>query len=159
MQGGFWRPLPASGLLWLNTAALVAAGAALQWAKVSAGRDEIDGVRICLFAAGVFSLAFLVGQAVLWRQMAAAGHGLTSPAAAFFYLLTGLHGLHLAGGLLALGRTGIGAWRQPDPVRLRLRVGLCAAYWHFLLLVWLVVAATLSGWAGLVVETCRQWLA
>ncbi|MET0428924.1 MAG: cytochrome-c oxidase, partial [Microvirga sp.] len=32
MQVGFWRPLPASGLLWVNTAALVAAGAALQWA-------------------------------------------------------------------------------------------------------------------------------
>lgn len=159
MQGGFWRPLPASGLLWVNTAALVAAGAALQWAKVSADRGEVDGVGICLLAGGVFSLAFLAGQVILWQQLVAAGYGLASPAGAFFILLTGLHGLHLAGGLVALGRTGVLAWDRPDPARLRLSVSLCAAYWHFLLLVWLLVAATLSGFAGLVIETCRQWLA
>ncbi len=55
--------------------------------------------------------------------------------------MTALHGLHVAGGLVALGRTGASVWDDDDQVELReasLSVELCATYWHFLLLVWLV---------------------
>ena len=61
-----------------------------------------------------------------------------NPANSFFYLLTGLHGLHILGGLVALGarrpaRLGRGRRRGSSGFG----VELCATYWHFLLLVWL----------------------
>ena len=67
------------------------------------------------------------------------GYFLTSsPASSFFYLIVGVHGLHLLGGLGALAFTS-GKALSGVPVRqLRLSVELCAIYWHFLLLVWLV---------------------
>ena len=106
MEMGEWRPAPAPKLLWLNTGVLILSSGALHWAQVAARRGKTDAVRAGLLAGGVFALAFLAGQLLAWRQLDAAGYYLTTnPAAAFFYLITGVHGLHLLGGLVALGRT------------------------------------------------------
>ena len=82
-----------------------------------------------------------------------------NPANSFFYLITGLHGLHIVGGLVALGRTTDRAWTPRSRTeRLRLSVELCAMYWHFLLFVWLVLFVLLTGWAGDFIDICRQLL-
>jgi cytochrome c oxidase subunit 3 len=41
---------------------------------------------------------------------------------------------------------------------LRIRVELCAMYWHFLLLVWLLLLVVLSGRANDLINICRQIL-
>jgi cytochrome c oxidase subunit 3 len=136
---GEWKPAPVPKLLWLNTGALILSSGALQWAQIAVKRGKMDAARTGLLAGGVFALVFLSGQLVAWRQLDAAGYYLTAnPAAAFFYLITGVHGLHLLGGLVALGRTLDKAWRGVAVGELRLSVELCAMYWHFLLLVWIV---------------------
>ncbi len=135
-----WRPLPEPWLLWPNTAILILSSVGLQWARVAANRGRIDGVRVGLLAGGGFAFAFLAGQLLAWQQLAALGYfAATNPANAFFYLLTALHGLHLLGGLVAWGRTTAKMWRGCEVVELRLSVELCAVYWHFLLLVWLIL--------------------
>jgi len=103
-------------LLWLNTGVLISSSGALQWAQIAARRGKMDGVRAGLLAGAFFALAFLAGQLWAWRQLDAAGYYLTAnPAAAFFYLITGVHGLHLLGGLVALARTMDKAWRAVTP--------------------------------------------
>ena len=135
-----WRPLPEPWLLWLNTAMLILSSVAFQWAWVSARRGQGDGVRVDLLAAGGFAFAFLVGQLVVWQQLAALGYfAATNPAAAFFYLITALHALHLVGGLVVWGRTTAKVWRGVEVDQVRMSVELCAVYWHFLLVVWLVL--------------------
>jgi cytochrome c oxidase subunit III len=135
-----WRPTPPLRLLWLNTGLLVLSSLAMQWAEVSARRGEIDGVRNGLVAGGAFAIAFVVGQILAWRQLnMLAAFDITNPAIAFFFLITALHGLHLLGGLVAWGRTIAKLWHGSDAVQVRLSVELCTVYWHFLLLVWLVL--------------------
>ncbi len=135
-----WRPLPEPWLLWPNTALLILSSVALQWASVGARRGQMDGVKTGLLVGGVSALAFLAGQLLAWQQMAGLGYfAATNPANAFFYLITGLHGLHLLGGLVAWGRTAAKVWRGYEAVQVRLSVELCAVYWHFLLVVWLVL--------------------
>ncbi len=139
-----WRPLPEPWLLWLNTVFLILSSVALQWARVSARRGQIDGVRDGLLVAGVCAFAFLAGQVLAWQQLVALGYfAKTNPANAFFYLITGLHGAHLLGGLVAWGWTSAKVWRGFDIARVRLSVELCTVYWHFLLVVWLVLFALL----------------
>jgi cytochrome c oxidase subunit 3 len=112
-----------------------------------------------LLAGGVASLYFLAGQLLAWQQLNAAGYFLAaSPANAFFYLITAVHGLHVLGGIAALGRTTFKAWHGVEVSRLRLSVELCTIYWHFLLLVWLILFALLTGWAGSFAVICRQLL-
>lgn len=140
MQMGDWRPLPVPALLWFNTFVLILSSVALQWASVAARRDQPEAMTFALVGAGVTSLAFLIGQIVAWRQLVDAGYGLaTNPANTFFYLLTAAHGLHVTGGIIALARTARKVWRSESVRQVRLSVELCAIYWHFLLLVWLVL--------------------
>jgi cytochrome c oxidase subunit 3 len=164
MQAPDWRDLPIPDLLWLNTAVLVLSSIALQGAQVAArrverGRGQMIDVKIGLLSGAAFALMFLVGQVLAWQQLTGAGYLLASnPANAFFYLLAGLHGVHLIGGLVALGRAGRKVWRDELRSRIRLSVGLCAAYWHFLLLVWLVVLGVLTGWVQDFLVICGRLL-
>jgi cytochrome c oxidase subunit 3 len=140
-----WRPLPQPRLLWANTTVLVASSIALQWAAVAARRGDRGGVQDGLLAGGLTALLFLCGQLLVWRQLLAAGYRpSTNPADAFFYLITAAHGLHVLGGLAALGRAGAKFGRGVALPKLRLGVELCATYWHFLLLAWLCLFALLA---------------
>jgi cytochrome c oxidase subunit III len=164
MQAPDWRDLPVPDLLWLNTAILVLSSVALHGAQVAArrveiGRGQMIDVKIGLLSGAAFAIMFLVGQVLAWRQLTGAGYLLASnPANAFFYLLAGLHGVHLIGGLVALGRAGRKVWRDDLRSRIRLSVGLCAAYWHFLFLVWLVVLGMLAGWVEDFLVICGRLL-
>jgi cytochrome c oxidase subunit III len=135
---------PAPKLLWLNTGLLILSDGALQWAQNSARRGRLESTTRGLLAGGAFAFLFLAGQLIAWRQMISAGYFLTtSPASSFFYLIIGAHGLHLMGGLVALARTTGKALGYSPMRELRLSVELCAIYWHFLLLVWVVFFALL----------------
>src|SRR6266567_3711727 len=154
-----WRSLPVPKLLWFNTGVLITSSIALQWAYMAARRNDMDGVIIGLLAGGASALIFLVGQLLAWQQLKVTGYFVASnPANSFFYLITAMHGLHLMGGLVALGRTTAKVWRGAAMTRVRLSVELCAIYWHFLLLVWLVLLGLLTGWTDSFVDICRQLL-
>ena len=97
-----------------------------------------------LIAAGVFTLSFLAGQLWVWQQLSSSGNFVAAnPANAFFYLLTALHGLHLLGGLWVWAKTTAKVARGVEVGAVRLSVELCTVYWHYLLLVWLVLFALL----------------
>lgn len=141
-----WRPMPDPGLLWVNTGLLILASVALQRARTAVARDDLDGLKPNLMAAGILTFAFLGGQLLVWRQLISGGYYLaTNPADAFFYILTALHGLHLAGGLWFWARASNAVWKglESRPVTevagVRLSVTLCSVYWHYLLLVWLIL--------------------
>jgi cytochrome c oxidase subunit 3 len=160
MQLPDWRTMPLPPILWLNTIMLALSSLALHGAKVAVRRGERTELKLSLIAAGISALAFLSGQLLAWQELADEGYGLTAnPANDFFYVLTGAHGLHLLGGLVALARTTEKAWRVPATERLRLPVELCATYWHFLLFLWLVLLSIWTGWAGEFIDICRQLLA
>jgi cytochrome c oxidase subunit 3 len=139
-----WRALPEPLVLWLNTALLIVSSIGMQWARVNVDRGQLDGVRFGLLLGGCFAFAFLIGQLIAWRQLVDLGYfAATNPANAFFYLMTALHGLHLLGGLVAWVRTSAKVRRGVTLERVRLSVELCAVYWHFLLLIWLLLFALL----------------
>lgn len=136
-----WRPLAEPSLLWANTFMLILSSLAFQWTAAAAERGDAPRVKLGLVAAGSLAFAFLAGQLLAWQQLNESGQFLSSNAAnAFFYLLTGVHGLHLLGGLSVWGRTTVVMWRGGSELgQVRLSVELCAMYWHYLLLVWLVL--------------------
>ena len=105
---------------------------------VEARAANTDRVVTPLLTAGLFAFIFLMGQLIVWQQLARQGYFVASnPASSFFYLITTLHGLHLLGGLVAWTRTTAKIWNGAEAAQIRLSVNLCATYWHFLLVVWL----------------------
>ncbi|SCY64686.1 cytochrome c oxidase subunit 3 [Rhizobium sp. NFACC06-2] len=157
MGGADWWGIPIPGLLWVNTAALAASSLALQWAKTETRPDHRDRLNAALVTAFATAVFFVAGQFLAWQQLISAGYILAdNPSNSFFYMITGLHGLHILGGLFVLGRTAIRARSEPLSARMRLSVELCAIYWHFMLVVWLVLFALFAGWANSFVDLCRQ---
>lgn len=137
--------LPA--ILWWNTALLVAGSGLLVGAVRAVRRSAWSKGRRLLGMALLCGALFLVGQLEAWRSLAAQGVFLqTHPASSFFYVLTAVHGLHLLGGLIALGWALGQSARPQAPVSSRLRrvVENAALYWHFLGLIWLWVFALLG---------------
>lgn len=156
---GDWQPLPVPPILWFNTAMLVLSSLALEWTQHSVRRGNQSQLRLGLAAAGLFAVTFLVGQLIAWGELSASGYYVSgNPANSFFYLVTGLHGLHIIGGLVALGWAGIKAWGREGVESVRLNVELCATYWLFMLFVWMVLFSLLAGWASDFVAFCQQLL-
>jgi cytochrome c oxidase subunit III len=154
-----WRPMPVPRLIWVNTAMLVLASVALQCAVVAERRGDTETVRIALAAGIAATLGFLLGQLAAWRELTLSGYLVSgNPANSFFYLLTGVHGLHILGGLVALARSAGPAWRGMPARQGAIGLELCATYWHFLLFVWLGIVVLLLGWANAFLTICRQIL-
>jgi cytochrome c oxidase subunit 3 len=154
-----WQAPPVPRLLWVNTGILILSSVALQCAVSAARKAQAGTMRLALVTGGLTALVFLAGQLLAWRELSAEGFLLdTNPANSFFYLLTGMHGLHIVGGLIALGVTTARAFADEYTDRMRSAVELCAMYWHFLLFIWLGLFVLLAGWANDFIEICRQLL-
>jgi cytochrome c oxidase subunit 3 len=81
---------------------------------------------------------FLVGQYFVWRQLVGAGVYLaTTIHSSFFYLLTGLHALHLAGGLIGFGIVLQRALANRLSSGNYEALKVWAIYWHVMDVVWI----------------------
>jgi len=141
MEHGDWVHFPVPRILWVNTAVLMLGSVAMQWARAAAERGALEAMRARLITGGLLTGAFLVGQLLAWGEVRGSAYFTpANPAVAFFYLLTAVHGLHLIGGLAVWTRT-VGKLLAPaaKAVDVRQVVVLCTIYWHYLLLVWLVL--------------------
>jgi cytochrome c oxidase subunit 3 len=141
-----WVPVSEPGILWLNSILLVLASIAFQLAAGTDDRIDFAGRRRYFNAAGLLTMAFLLGQLYGWNLLYRTGeYGVESPAFSFFILLTAVHGLHLLGGLVVWTRTASRLKSGLDKADLieigaiRQSMQLCATYWHFLLLIWIVL--------------------
>jgi cytochrome c oxidase subunit 3 len=157
MDEEVWWSLALPPIVWANTVQLLLASLFLHMAAAAAGRGDRRAARRDTTIAGLATAGFLIGQIIAWRELTEAGDGLAAaPAASFFYLLSGLHGLHIIGGLAALGIVAHRGGADID--RLRLNTRLCVAYWDFLAVVWLGLLVLFMGWANQFVDICRGFL-
>jgi len=141
LGAGDWVPIPIPDLLWWNTGALVASSILLQSAVFVALREKTVSFtslsNIMSWLGGACALLFIAGQFAVWNQFVAADLGVRgNPANSFFFLLTGIHVLHLVGGICVWVRQQLRARAVVSLAQRQLALELCAGYWHFLLLVW-----------------------
>ena len=144
MQQPDWRPLTDPGILWFNTAILILASFAYHWTRNAAVSGNTAKLKPGLLISGALTFTFLGGQLLAWQQLNTSGfYVYTNPANAFFYLLTAVHGIHLLGGLWVWARSTTKVWTGAEADSVRLSIELCTVYWHFLLLVWIVMFGVL----------------
>src|SRR5437667_6375346 len=132
-----WQNIELPSLLWPNTAVLLLSSLAVELSRRAIRRNDLQSMKRWLAAGGVLGLTFLVGQLAAWRQLVNAGVYLPSTLqSSFFYILTGLHGLHLLGGIVALSivlvmalKNRLSAFRH-EPLK------LCSTYWHVMDALW-----------------------
>jgi cytochrome c oxidase subunit III len=152
-----WLSVPLPGLLFINTLVLLLSSLSMELARRHAAREVVlerraagaNGVtddRISWLAVTVvLGLAFLSGQWVAWRELAARGfYVATSPSSSFVYLLTGVHGVHLLGGVVALLTAGALALRRRSTESRAVWLDVTGWYWHFMAILWLYIFGLLE---------------
>lgn len=140
-----WTPLAEPAQLWVNTGLLIISSVLFQWARSTANAGKQKNLMTAFIGGGVFALLFIAGQMLIWGDLQDSGFYVASnPANSFYYLLTGLHIAHLLGGLWVWSKSSIRLMSGSKPEDVRLSIELCTLYWHFLLIVWLVIFAVLS---------------
>jgi len=140
---GGWVPVHIPGLLWVNTAILLASSATLEMARKRLAKSDANGFRKLWQVTTILGVLFLAGQLVAWRILAGQGIYLaTNPASSFFYIFTGAHALHLLGGVCALLYV---ARRDFDEATVSRGVAaeVASYYWHFMDALWLFLLALL----------------
>ncbi len=138
-------PLPRS--LLVNTGVILLSSATLI-AALRAGKQSRGALRGWLGLTTLLGLLFIARQISIGQALH--GQGMTPQQSdynysAIFFSMTLLHGLHLAGGLIALAvLTLLALRRNPGPGE-RQALGICSVYWHFVGGLWVVLYALFSG--------------
>ena len=155
-----WVPVRLPWLLLLiNTAILIGSSVTIELARrcitreaalaplrgmpgISLGREHhVPWLLFTVF----LGLGFLGGQLLVWQRLSHAGFHLTGgTSSSFVYILTAMHGLHLAGGLVALLWSNIaGALHRPVESR-RIVVDVASWYWHCMTGLWIYILVLLT---------------
>ena len=146
-----WYPIAVPRVMFGSTALLILSSIAIEIArrKLKAGLNSTYSKYLLLTL--LLGLGFLASQLFAWRQLAAQGLYIsTHPHSSFFYVLTGTHGVHIAGGLLALVFLWRRSQRPLDEASLiakrQAAADAVAIYWHFMGALWIYLFLLLFLW-------------
>jgi len=153
-----WFPVPLPRLLLINTVVLLISSVTMELARRQSARkaraqfSSIPGVKadakdemFWLALTVVLGLTFLTGQWMAWRELAANGFYMaSSPSSSFVYLLTGMHGVHLFGGVVALLSAGVASLLRRSADSQSILVDVTGWYWHFMAVLWVYILCLLE---------------
>ena len=142
-SAGDWTHIALPPILYANTLALLLSSVMLNMSRRNiAARPVMESHAVTkamgwLVATLVLGLLFIAGQYEAWRQLAAQGLYLsTNPSSSFFYVFTGMHVVHLLGGVAALVYL-MGQLAGSYTTFRRAAFENTAIYWHFMGVLWL----------------------
>jgi cytochrome c oxidase subunit 3 len=146
-----WYPIAVPRVRFGSTTLILLSSLAIEIARRKLKQSLAASYSHYLLLTGLLGLGFLVSQLFAWRQLEAQGIYIsTHPHSSFFYVLTDTHGVHLAGGLLALGFLWLRSRRHLDEPRLIAKrqaiADAVAIYWHFMSALWIYLFLLLFLW-------------
>lgn len=145
-----WRGGQMPTFVYVSTGLIVLSSLTFMRAKASLKHSEEAGYRLWLTVTLLLGLGFLAAQVLAWRQLVSAGVYLaTNPHSSFFYVLTGLHAIHLVGGILALVYLHWFVRRSGGPeadLKRRALTDVVGIYWHFMDVLWVFLFLLLFFW-------------
>jgi len=146
-SAGNWLEFSIPTIFYVNTLVILASSITLH-AAYGAFKREADGAyKLLLVLTFVLGIAFIVLQYLGWEELAAAGVPLKiNPSGDFIYAISGLHAVHVIGGITALAVALVMAFIRKlrvSPAR-QLRLELTLTYWHFVDILWIYLILFLS---------------
>jgi heme/copper-type cytochrome/quinol oxidase subunit 3 len=124
----------------INTIILISSSVTMVMAWASLKMNNWGRHRLYLFLTFVLALVFLVNKYFEYAEHLGKGEGpWHNTFLAIYFTLTGLHGLHIIGGMIVMAYfLGPGAkMAKTEPERFTNRIEYTGLYWHFVDLVWI----------------------
>jgi len=146
-----WNPFQLPIPVWVSTALLLTSSLTYHFANQALGDEDQPRARKWLTATCVLGAAFISSQLLAWLELYSRGvYFGGNPYAGFFYVLTGIHALHVLGGIIALGAVVLRTWdrnvAESSWTRLKALGQSVGWYWHFMDGVWVLLFMLLGFW-------------
>jgi cytochrome c oxidase subunit III len=137
---GNWLDFDYPGWFYVSTGLILLSSLSMIWAKASMRNNNVATAQRAMATTFVLGVAFAVAQYLGWgalydQEVYFTGPG-SNASGSFVYVITLLHLLHLAGGLIALLVTWFKMSKGRYNSENMLGVELCAIFWHFLDILW-----------------------
>lgn len=135
---GNWMLFDLPDSFWITSVIILASSVTMHWAYWSAKKDNLEATKLAISLTSVLGLAFLIGQYIAWGDLVERNvYFVGNPSGSFVYVLSGLHGLHIIGGVVFLFIVLVATFRFKVHSRSLDQIEMCATYWHFLDGLWL----------------------
>jgi cytochrome c oxidase subunit 3 len=135
---GNWLVFDLPNSFWITSAIILISSGTMHWAYLAARKDDLEGTKLAISITTVLGLAFLIGQFIAWGDLVKRNvYFVGNPSGSFVYVLSGLHGLHIIGGVAFLLIVLSAAFRYRVHSKNLSQIEMCATYWHFLDALWL----------------------
>ena len=130
---GNWVIFELPTIFGITSAIIALSSVTMQWALLSAKKDQLSNLKIATYLTLFLGLSFIVGQWLGWQQLVSQGiHFVGNPSESFVYVISGLHLAHMLGGILFLVVLIYKISQSSINSSNYLIVNLCATFWHFL---------------------------
>lgn len=135
---GNWVVFELPNLFLLTTGIILVSSGTMHWAYAAVKRNNFEAAKLAITITLILGIGFLVGQFMAWGQLVDNKiHLVGNPSGSFVYIISGLHGLHIVGGIVFLAIVMASIFKMKVHSNNLLRVEMCATYWHFLDALWL----------------------
>jgi cytochrome c oxidase subunit 3 len=135
---GNWLIFELPQLFYTTTGIILVSSITMHWAYLAAKRDNLESVKIATIITTILGVAFLVGQYLAWDALVENNvYFVGNPAGSFVYVLSGIHALHIVGGLVFLLILLRSALQYNVHSKSLSLIEMCVTYWHFLGGLWL----------------------
>lgn len=146
-----WRPFALPYQVWISTVIILASSATYHFSKKLLDADKQEKSKKWLLATTVLGAVFISSQILAWFLLYRRGfYWSGNPYAGFFYILTAVHAVHVAGGICALGAIVLRTWNKTfSDEEFKYRQNLANVvgwYWHFMGALWIVILMLLGFW-------------
>ena len=146
-------------LLWINTLVLIFVTFFFNKIKNDLKKNITNKIKINMIIVGGLSYLFLCLQVLLWYQLMKDGNFVsTNTYFSSYYFFTGLHGIHLLGGLFFWGKISsrIFILSEKDYIKEQKNINALSVYWLFLFIVWLVFFSIMIIYNDSVIAWCKS---
>jgi cytochrome c oxidase subunit 3 len=135
---GNWVVFELPDLFLVTTVIILASSGTMHWAYMSLKKDNLETAKLAIGLTTVLGICFLVGQVMAWDELVKNNvHLVGNPSGSFVYIISGLHGAHIIGGVVFLIIVMASTFQLKVHSKNFLRMEMCATYWHFLGVLWL----------------------
>ena len=135
---GNWVEFRMPPIFWLNTVVILASSLTMHWAVISFRKMKENTFRIALSVTLVLGIIFMLCQYLGWLDLGNRGIYLDgNPSGSFVYVISGVHAVHILGGLIIMAVILIRAFTKAFNPNKITGVEMMATYWHFVDVLWI----------------------
>ena len=140
-SGAAWIKFEVPKMFLVSTFIIVTSSIIFQLAVNAIKKDQFKMAKVLVLITLLLGFSFGISQYFAWSQLYHEGvfwaGAQSNPAGSYFYALTGLHLLHVLGGLISLMVVLYKTFREKYNSKNLLGIQLSITYWHFLGGLWI----------------------